>query len=335
MAKTYIGIEIGNYRMKMAVCINEKLKQFISAELPENMVREGQIVSWESMADFIKEQLKEHHLQGKITAIVLPDGLTYIRRVEMPAMTVSQLKVNLPYEFHDFIADDKEKYFYDYAVDEMITDEAGVPKVMDLLTVAVKKSVIEQYRTMLRRAGLRLGLAAPEIAAYENIIRRHAALEGETEAAVPDYGILDLGYVSVKLHIFTKGKYEITRSIEPGLEAMTEIVAETFGVDHHIAEVYKQKNHENVWENEGCTALYNRIAIELMRVLNFYSFNNPDNTLDRIYYCGGGAMITPLLEEITSVIEPELEGMDALFPPETGEKEALLAGPAAIGIAWE
>ena len=335
MAKTYIGIEIGNYRMKMAVCEEETVKRMVAVELPENTVREGQIVSWEAMADFIKETLKEQHIPGKNAAVVLPEGLTYVLRVNMPAMTVDQLKVNLPYEFHDYITDEKEKYFYDYAVVGMERDDKGTPKNMDLLAVAVRKTSMERYRNMMKRAGLKLVLAAPEIVAYEYIIRRHEELEGEETECVPDYGVLNIGHTSVKLHIYKQGHYDVTCNIEPGLEAMTSIISDATGADRHIAELYKQKNREDIWNHEDCVSLYNRIAVELMRVLNFYNFNHPDNTLEKVYYCGGGAMITPLLDEISSIIEQELVGIDTLFPAGSGERENLLNGAAAAGITWE
>ena len=41
---------------------------------------------------------------------------------------------------------------------------------------------------------------------------------------------------------------------------------------------------------------YRSIGIQIMRVLNFYSFNNADNTIDTLYYCGGGARFKELLD---------------------------------------
>lgn len=332
MAKTLLGMEIGNYRIKIAIVHDGKLQDLCVAELPDHLIRDGQIVSWDAMADFIRETVKEQHIAGKNVAVVLPEELTYIRRIMMPAMTVDQLKVNLPYEFHDYISQDKDQYFYDYAVLEMNMTEEGAPKNMELLAVAAKKSVIEQYKAMLKRAGLKLILAAPEAAAYQNVIRKHRT---DTEGDERDYAILDIGHSSVKLHIYSKGNYEITRSIEPGLAELTEIIAELFNVDSHIAEIYKQQNQDGLWKHEACFGLYNRIAVELMRVLNFYSFNNLDNNLDTIYYCGGGALITPLMETIRETISQELISIDQLFPAGSGDAKELIAGAAAEAITWQ
>lgn len=333
MTKLVTGIEIGNYSVKIAVYGGGEVKQFVTEELPENIVREGVVVSWESMADVLKDTMKKHHISCKNAAFVLSENQVFLNRITMPAMTIDQLKVNLPYEFRDYITDDMHKYFYDYAVVGMEKDEQGKYISMDLLAAATRKETIENFRTMCRRCGLKLVGAAPEIMAFQNIIRRSIQENNVTEPE--DYGILDLGHEAIRVHIFTKGVYEVSRNIEMGLEAMTRIIAEVTGSDEHIAEIYKQKNQDNIWENEECMAFYNRVAVEVMRVVNFYGFNHPDNNLRNIYYCGGGAGITPLIREIDETVEPQLKAIHELFAPSFDMEEALKAGAAAVGITWE
>ena len=48
-------------------------------------------------------------------------------RITVPAMTEEELGLNLPFEFRDYIADDKDKYSFDYAVLGMQRDAAGNP----------------------------------------------------------------------------------------------------------------------------------------------------------------------------------------------------------------
>lgn len=334
MTKTIMGIEIGNYRIKISVCSKGLVEKFVVADLPDDLVQEGKIVSWEAMADIIKEIVKENNINCKNVAAVLPDGLTYIRRTTMPAMTIDQLKINLPFEFHDYITEERDKYVYDYSVIDFVEDETGKPKEMDLLTVAVPKETLEQYKTMFRRAGLKMVMAAPEIIGFRNLIYKYE--DDNHIDDVTDYAILDIGHTGTRLHMFTGGEYEITRNMEIGGQAITNAVAELYSVDKHIAQVYKESNHENIWEKEECKAIYNQLAVEIMRVINFYMFNNPDTSLDKIYYCGGGSMITPLLGAIGATIEQEVVGLDELFVLNSDEdRKDILQGPASIGITWE
>ncbi len=36
--------------------------------------------------------------------------------LRLPLMTEEQLRLNLPYEFHDYIGDEMDKYVFDYAM---------------------------------------------------------------------------------------------------------------------------------------------------------------------------------------------------------------------------
>lgn len=233
MAKKILGIEIGNCRLKIAICSDYNLERLITADLPDNLVQEDEIVSWEAMAEFIKEVIKENKISVKNAAVVIPEKLVYTKHVVMPAMTVDQLKVNLPYEFHDYITEDKDKYFYDYAVINKTSDTDGNLTEMELMAVAAPKETINQYKTLFRRAGLRLTLIAPDYSAIRNIIKDYEEVNAVKEPG--DYAVLDIGHKTVKLYFFTQGEYEITRVMEAGCEEIDFYIAETRNIEEHIA----------------------------------------------------------------------------------------------------
>lgn len=333
MAKKILGIEIGNCRLKIAICSESNLERLITADVPDNLVQEDEIVSWEAMAEFIKEVIKENKIAVKNAAVVIPEKLVYTKHVVMPAMTVDQLRVNLPYEFHDYITEDKDKYFYDYAVINKTSDSEGNFTEMELMAVAAPKELINQYKTMFRRAGLRLVLIAPDYSAVRNIIKDYEEVNAVQEPG--DYAILDIGHKTVKLYFFTKGEYEITRVMEEGCEELDRYIAEAFNVDEHIARIYKETNKDDVLHDQGCEEIYSQMAVEVMRVLNFYNFNHPDNKLDALYYCGGGALIQPLIEAIEGATEVNVVSLDQLLTDKYEDTAKILMGPQALGITWE
>ncbi len=331
--KKILGIEIGNCRLKIAVCSDYNLERLITADLPDNLVQEDEIVSWDAMAEFIKEVIKENKISVKSTAVVIPEKLVYTKHVVMPAMTVDQLKVNLPYEFHDYITEEKDKYFYDYAVINKSFDDDGNLTEMELMAVAVLKETVAQYKTMFRRAGLRLALVAPDYCAIRNIIKDYEEVNDLKEPG--DYAILDIGHKTVKLYFFTKGEYEITRVMESGCEEIDRHIAETQGVEEHIARIYKETNKDDILHEQGCEEIYSQMAIEVMRVLNFYNFNHPDNGLEALYYCGGGSLISPLIDAIASATEVKTVSLDQLLTDKYEDTTKILQGPQALGITWE
>ncbi|SCJ72186.1 type IV pilus assembly protein PilM [uncultured Eubacterium sp.] len=331
--KKILGIEIGNCRLKIAVCSDYNLERLITADLPDNLVQEDEIVSWDAMAEFIKEVIKENKISVKSTAVVIPEKLVYTKHVVMPAMTVDQLKVNLPYEFHDYITEEKDKYFYDYAVMNKTFDDDGNLTEMELMAVAILKETVNQYKTMFRRAGLRLNLVAPDYCAIRNIIKDYEEVNDLKEPG--DYAVLDIGHKTVKLYFFTKGEYEITRVMEAGCEEIDRHIAENLNVEEHIARIYKETNKDDILHEPGCEEIYSQMAIEVMRVLNFYNFNHPDNGLDALYYCGGGSLITPLIDAIAGATEVKVVSLDNLLTDKYEDTTKILQGPQALGITWE
>ena len=81
-------------------------------------------------------------------------------------MTDGQLLYNLPFEFKDYLTQEKNKYYFDYAVQDTVKDEEGNVKELQLFVCATLKSTVEEYRAMLRRAGFNLKVAMPEECAY-------------------------------------------------------------------------------------------------------------------------------------------------------------------------
>ena len=336
MANTVLGIDIGYNSMKLALVKNGVLKKSAVVPMPENMVREGHVVSPETMGELIRKTMKERGIHAKDAAFVLPNETVFIRNVVMPQMTAEQLQVNLPYEFRDYISSEMRTYFYDYAMirteilpaeGEGEEGEQTAGRSMELMAAAVPVALIEESRGYLRKAGLRLKRAAPTVSSWQGLIRRCGSEDSE-------YCILDLGYQAIRMYMFNGDKHIVTRELEVGISRLIQLIAETASVDEHLAKVYLTENHDN-WQNrEECRSAYENIAIELMRALNFYRFSTPETKLNDIYLCGGGAMIQPLCDVIAETVGMNIHRINELVPG--GDNVSNCAALAqAIGVTLE
>ncbi len=334
MGKTYTGIDIGASQIKFAVCDpGGSIRRTAVSPVPEKLVREGRIVSPEAMSDFMGQAAREHKIKNRDCAVILPAALAFTRRLSVPLMTEDQLRLNLPYEFRDFITQEKDKYFYDYAVAGMLKNEAGQDTELDLMAAATLKSTIASYTAMLRRAGFRLRVAAPVEFAYANLLRRYEAAHPSEKPG--EYCIVDLGHNATRIHIYTGSRIEETRVIELGCALLDDAIADELRVDEHIAATYKVMNHNDVQSLESCREIYHNIAIEIMRAINFYGFNNPGSNLTEAYFCGGGAKIPLLLDSISATVSLNLHSVEELMPDGGQSREHLLLCPAAAGITQQ
>ena len=330
--KTCLGIDIGNNRVKIAVKKGGVLQKVIVEQVPDGSVRDNHIVTFDAMGDFLRELLKNNRVTISNLNLSLPAHEVFTRHVTLPLMNVQQLKINLPYEFHDFISDEMDNYIYDYAV----TPQAGKEDdgMLHLLACAVNRNLILNYQSMAKRARLRMRSITPGSAALNTILTAHFR-SGDHNYAEHEYAILDLGDDSIKVHFFSKGTYQITRSMDINMNRLIQAVMDETGKDMHIARMTFEQNVSNIQSASYLEPIYSSIASQIMRVLNFYNFNNRNNTLEDLYYFGGGSLIPRLLDEIRETIPLELKSASCLVQnTDRIPEEDILLGLQAIGMTF-
>ena len=328
MAKTILGIDMGYDSLKLALLSGSTIKKAVSVPMPQRLIREGRIVSPETMGELIRTTMKENGIHAQKAALVLPNETVFIKTATMPLMNAEQLDYNLPFEFRDYITDELKNYVFDYA---MISTpaEAEANGAMELLAVATPTAVIEEARAVLRKAGLKLAKAVPAICTYLPLIKN---LQNAGGGDSGEYCILDLGYQSIRMYMYKGDRHEVTRELEVGMSALDNAVSDAYNVDVHLAHTYLLSNYDGCQEKEPCTTTYGNIAVELMRALNFYRFSNPDSQLSDVWLCGGGAANIPLSKTIESTLEmrihPAYELMPGSNPPEISFSVAEAVGAA-------
>ena len=332
--KKMVGIEIGNHTLKMVVCRGGVFEQFIHVEIPDNMIQNDEIISYSAMGDFIRENLELNKIKCREAALTLPDRKLFIRRVKMPLMTVSQLKVNLPYEFRTYITDNKEQFVYDYSLIQIDRDEDNPQNSeMEILAAAVDREQLNEYISMMNRAGLKLSVVMPECLAMKNILDEYQNRMNISEKH--DYSIVDLGANTIKIHFFSQGEFDTTRTLELGCDNFIEMVALMNNEDVHIARKKFELNHENVQYHDMIASRYDNLVVEITRVLNFYRYNHPQTDLDCLYICGGGVQITPLIDRIQDSLDVRVKTVKELFNGDDHMGDRLVLCPQIFGVFSE
>lgn len=332
MSKNYVGIDIGYSTVKMAEIVNGKVAALASAPVPDNLIKDGKILSYETLADVLRDMARENKIKAKACALVLPTEISFVRSITVPRMTVEQLELNLPYEFHDYIKKETNMYYYDYAVVGEERDENGEIEAYRLLAAAVTKEDVENCRQMLKKAGFKLQTAIPASFAYRNVIR---AYEAENAGEHPaEYCIVDMGYAAIRMNMYKSDIYETTRIIEFGGASLDALIADSVNVEVHVAAEYKMHNYEKVLELPMCKEFYGKIAVEIMRAINFYLFNNPGSTLNDIYLCGGLATIDEIQLAVRSTIDINVHSINDLIP-QYAEEISFTRHIAAVGVTMQ
>ena len=395
MARKMLGIEIGNCDLKICVCRGEEVQDYLQVELPDNVVANGQVRSFNSVADLLKTTVKENKIRVRDCAIVLPDDAYYLRRVTLPKMTTQQLEINLPYELHDFLSGEVSGYFYDYSLIRYMGSR------MDLIAAAADKRLVQKYVQMCRRAGLNLVKLVPNVLALQAVVmadERTAPLDAvpvrtkeeeaaeaagkaakkkerkplfgkktldidaegsdeetkestksETERAKaeaaslsgevsyergPDYVVLDIGHGGSRMHFFSNHAYEITRTLQTSSDQIVHLLSEDAGVDPHVARIRLAANQENCLSLPRIDDAVSTMLTEINRVMNFYNYNNPNNTISCLYLFGTGLPEDVMEQRISEALELPVHSIADLMP-EQARVDGITNGPQTYGAVVE
>ena len=282
MASKMIGVEFGSNTLKMAVCSGTQVKQMVVARMPEDLVREGRVTSPAAMTEFLKNTLKENGIRGGNCAMVLPSSVVIGHHITMPAMSENELKLNLPFEFRDFVGKDGAKFDYDYSV-------LGIKdNVMELYAAAVRKDVVEQYYSIFKKAGLTLKVAIPAEMAWRNLVENGSNLPKKL-------CIVDVGHNTTRVNIFVDGNFVMGKDIDMAGALIDQTIADDQKVDIYAARNRKEANMNKILSSEFLNDAYQTLAIEVMKIVNFFNYSDStEGDLEHVYYCGGSSVIEPL-----------------------------------------
>lgn len=328
MSKTVLAFDIGESNLKIAHQ-GKNGAEVYSIQMPDNLMQDGIIQMPHMMSDFLKGIKKEYNLPSGQCGIVVPEELVVCRSLTLPAMTEKQLEVNLPFEFSDYISGEPQKYVYDYAMQEMICNEDGEPVEMRLTGAVMSKESVTSYINIFKNAGFKLRTLIPQEIAMTNIMKAAVA---EGRASVDkEYCIVNLGHRQTQVYIFKGEEMLVFRNIHLGGKMLDEAISEHKNVDVYVARTYKNKNYNGVLESDFVQEVYGRIAVEVMKVINFYRFNNREATLEDIYFIGGGSNIPALCDSIAEINGLNKKSMRELLPTNV-DVNADMIGVFALGV---
>ena len=177
--KNCLGIEIGNYRIKIAYMEKGVLKEWISERIEEGAKPDARLC-----AETIRDLLAQKMIRCKKVVFVLRQEDSYVKKFKLPLMTTEQLKLNLPYEFQDYIGERLDAFQYDYAMIDR-TDDG-----MELLAAACRKELCQQFEKIAKLAKLKIVGIVPSAIGLERILELTDAIRANLDLPVKSLGEL-------------------------------------------------------------------------------------------------------------------------------------------------
>ena len=313
--KIKIGFDLGNHSLKIAAR-QQGGTAFHTVPLPEHLMEDDAVAMPHAFSAFLKKTKKDLHLPAGPAGLILPGSQVICRLVTMPRMSEAQLLLNLPYEFSDFIHSDAHQYHCDYALcgsprSGEAAEEDGAEEELTMMAAATKKDQLQEYVRMFAAAGFSLRLLLPQEMALIQLVKDYRRTHPDAPA---EFCFIDLGYLSTRIFVVQEDRIQATRRIATGCRHLDEAVADAMNTDPFLADSYVRSHREDVLAYPACVDIYERIAVEALKLINFYHFTYRQSQLSGVYLIGGGAEIAPLRKALEQTLELPALDVETLLP---------------------
>lgn len=300
------GLDIGTCTIK-AVNIKEKsgkysLINFGVAEISEDPI-ESMDPSQKNVLiqTAIKRAILESGSKSKEVSISLSGDQVIVRYIKLPFMSKEELKGVIKYEAEQYIPFNIDQVVIDFNIlGESI--EEGQKKI-EVLLVAIKEEVVNQYIDLLKGAGFSINSIQFDAFAIQNSIEvNYGKKEDET------YVSLNIGGKMTNLNIVEDGITRFSRDIPIGGILLTKDISKEFNVGYAEAEKLKIEQGQIIIESEevklsripskedkkikiySCVVTtLGKLVTEIRRAFDFYESQTKKRGIGKIYLSGGSS----------------------------------------------
>lgn len=292
-----IGVDIGSHAVK--ICQLQKagkgyrLLAVGSAALPQGAVEDGVLQEPEAVGKVISSLLKNLKIKSKKIGISISGYSVIVKKINLEAMSDDALAEYIKAEAEQYIPFDIKDIYLDFQKLPSRREETGR---YDVMLVAAKKEVINDYLDMLQGLKLKTVLIDVDGFALENI------WETTTEQ-VENVALVDIGASKMNINIISDGVSVLARDIVVGSEQLTNQLADKLNIDYLEAEKIKLgivPATERLGKIEEIfTQICTQWVLEIKKAIDLYLANNPDKPLKALVLSGGGSKVSGLLNYIS------------------------------------
>lgn len=292
--KLVIGLDIGSHSVK-ACELKQTDKTYSIVNLgsiliPEGAVDDGTLHDPEAVGKAITQLLANLKIKHKKVAISISGYSVIVKKIHLAVMDEKQLEQYITAEAEQYIPFDIDDVYLDFQ--DLKTNKEGSNQT-DVMLVAAKKEIIDEYLDMLRSIGLQPVLVDVDGFALENIYESN---HPQQENVV----LVDIGASKMNINIISNGMSVVAKDIPTGSRQITEQIADAFDIPMEEAEALKLGQTPADEKQEQITKIFTSICtqwvLEIKKAIDLYNSNHADQQLDKLIISGGGSKVTGLTD---------------------------------------
>lgn len=284
--KSTIGLDIGSGYLKIVQLKDTKggyeLELFDILPLPPELIVDGSIIDSLRVVDSLKELARKAKVKSKNVVISMAGhSSVIIKRVALPDMSEEELYESIKFEAEQYIPFDIE----DVNLDFQILGPKEEPGQMDVILVAVKRDIINEYLSVVKESGFNCQIVDVNSFALENIYEVNYEIESGKNIA-----LVNIGASTINMNILKGGMSAFTRDSAVGSNLHTEVLQREFNLTYDVAERLKRgETVENISPQDAFSVMElasEEIIGEVNRSLEYFH-----EDINEVVLSGGCALV--------------------------------------------
>lgn len=304
-----VGLDIGSHSVKVCQLKRTSNGYAIvtlgSTVLPEGAVDDGTLNEPEVVGKAIADLFHNLKIKNRKVGFSISGYSVIVKKVNLAVMEDAQLEEHIMAEAEQYIPFDIEDVYLDFQ--DLKTNAKGAERT-DVMLVAAKKEVVDDYIEMLR--GINLNPVIVDVDGF--------ALENSYEYNYQkneNVALVDIGATKMNINILSQGISVVARDIVVGSRQLTEQIQNVFDIEFEEAEAIKLgflpaddklREIEDIFSTT-CT----QWVLEVKKAIDLYHANHPGQPLKKLILSGGGAKVNGLTDFLARETDMEVE----LFNP--------------------
>jgi len=307
--KKLVGLDIGSSSLKLAEVLitphGYVLNRFLQIPLPKGIIIEGVLADAKALSLKIKELFWNSGCRGKGIVTSLSGNSVIVKKVTFAQMDEAELR--------DLIRDEAGKYLpfdnmdevnYDF---QILGDNEYNPNQMDVIIVAAKKDMVNNYLEAVTAAGLNVVIMDVDSFALETMYEANYEFDNN-EIVV----IISIGASITNINVIKGGMSIFTRDFTLGGNSITEGLQEKYRLTFEEAEKIKiegipNNDQDNLDLRNSILDFAEPICSEIERSIDYFRSTFGGEYIKRVLLSGGSAKIHGLTANLSQKLNVEKE----------------------------
>ncbi|MDD2273466.1 MAG: type IV pilus assembly protein PilM [Desulfuromonadaceae bacterium] len=317
--KEVIGIDIGSSSVKLVqLKENKGSLQLLNVgvfPLPPEAIVDNTLMDSSSIAAQIKNLVASLGIKIKDVVCSISGNSVIIRKIVLPAMPQEELEDQISWEAEQYIPFDINDVNMDF---QILSPDINDPSKMNVLLVASKKDIINDYVAVFSEAGLQLSVVDVDSFAVQN------AFEANHEYGSDDIiALVNIGASVMNINVIKDGITLFTRDVQMGGNLYSEEIQKQIGLSSDDAETAKLLVTEAADEPllNVIVKVNETISQEIRRSLDFYNSTANDERISSVFVSGGCSKVYNLINTIADKLSLPVEKLNPFAKLSYNEKD--------------